>query len=135
MVPQGGGGVKSPLRTLLSIAVLAASPVIATSLAGALGATGSVLGISTARLVMGGVNLLGRLAVNAWRHPRPRYNMGQKEAPVYSIHGAQTVWKPSRGYPRSLAVTDLYRHWAQCLYRDAGWRPIPAYAVRGVMGR
>lgn len=90
MVPQGGGGGKNPLRTLLSIAVLAASPVIATSLAGALGATGTVLGISTARLVTGGINLLGRLAVNALAPPpRPRYNMGQKEAPVYSIHGAQ----------------------------------------------
>ncbi len=90
MVPQGGGGGKNPLRTLLSIAVLAASPMLATSLAGALGATGSILGISTARLILGGVNLLGRLAVNALAPPpRPRYNMGQKDAPVYSIYGAQ----------------------------------------------
>ncbi len=91
MVPQGGrGGGKNPLQTVLSIAVLAASPVIASTLVGALGATGSFMGISAARLITGGVNLLGRLALNALAPPaRPRYGFGQKDAPVYSIQAAQ----------------------------------------------
>lgn len=90
MVPQGGGGGKNPLRTLLSIAVLAASPVIASTLIGTLGVTGSIMGISTAQLITGGVNLVGRLALNAIAPPpRPRYNMGSRDAPVYSLTGAQ----------------------------------------------
>ena len=90
MVPQGGGGGKNPLRTLLSIAVLAASPMIASTLVGALGVTGSFLGVSTAQILTGGMNLLGRLALNAIAPPpRPRYNMGSKDAPVYSLYGAQ----------------------------------------------
>lgn len=90
MVPQGGGGGKNPLRTLLSIAVLAASPVIASTLVGALGVSGSIMGISSAQLITGGVNLLGRLALNAIAPPpRPRYNLGSKDAPVYSLTGAQ----------------------------------------------
>lgn len=102
MVPQGGGG-KNPLRTVLSIAVLAASPVIAGSLATALGATGSILGISTARLIAGGVNLLGRLALNAIAPPpQARYGMGRKEAPVYSIATAQNRVQPFTRVPKVL---------------------------------
>lgn len=103
MVPQGGGGGKNPLRTLLSIAVLAASPVIASGLAGALGLSGSIFGISAARLLTGGVNLLGRLALNAIAPPpRPRYGMGRKEAPVYSIHSAQNRVEPFARVPKIL---------------------------------
>src|SRR5690606_28282996 len=39
MVPRGGGGGKNPLRTVLSLALVAASPIIAGGLAAALGAT------------------------------------------------------------------------------------------------
>lgn len=104
MVPQGGGsGGKNPLRTVLSIAVLAASPVVAGSLASALGASGSILGISTARLITGGVNLLGRLALNAIAPPpRPRYAMGSKDAPVYSISNAQNKLQPFARVPKVL---------------------------------
>lgn len=90
MVPQGGGGCKNPLRTVLSIAVMAASPVIAGSLAGALGATGSFLGVSTARLLSAGVSLVGRLAMNAIAPPpKPRFAQGRQDAPVYFLQGAQ----------------------------------------------
>ena len=103
MVPQGGGGGKNPLRTLLSIAVLAASPMIASTLVGALGATGSFMGISAAQMITGGVNLLGRLALNAIAPPpRPRYNMGSKDAPVYSLSGAQNRVEPFARVPKIL---------------------------------
>lgn len=104
LVPQGGGGGgKNPLRTVLSIAVLAASPVIASSLGAALGVGGSVLGISTARLLTTGVNLLGRLALNAIAPPpRPRYTAGRKESPVYFLQGAQNRVVPFGRVPKVL---------------------------------
>src|SRR5690606_10392882 len=39
IVPQGGGGKKNPLTTILSIAVLVAAPMAGAALAGAMGVT------------------------------------------------------------------------------------------------
>lgn len=98
MVPQGGGGGgKNPLRTVLSIAILAASPAIAASLGAAMGVSGTVLGISTARMLTAGVSLLGRLAINAIAPPpKPRYTASRKDDAVYFLQGAQNRIKSFR---------------------------------------
>lgn len=103
-VPSGGGGGrKNPLRTVLSLAVLAASPVLAGSLGTALGASGSFLGISASRLITTGVNLLGRLAINALAPPpRPRLSCAVKETPGYFIQGAQNRLQPFARVPKVL---------------------------------
>jgi hypothetical protein len=92
MVPMGGGGGKNPLRTVLSLALVAASPMLAGAIAGALGvgAQAAFMGISAARLITAGVNILGRLALNAIAPPgRPRFGLGQKESPTLFLQGAR----------------------------------------------
>lgn len=103
MVPQGGGGGKNPLRTVLTIAVMAAAPVIASGLASAMGATGAFMGISTARLLTAGVSLVGRLALNAIAPPpKPRFSQGQQDSPVYFLQGAQNRVNPFGRVPKVL---------------------------------
>ena len=103
MVPQGGGGGKNPLRTLLSIAVLAASPVLAGGLSAAMGLSGTFLGISTSRLLGAGVSLIGNLALNAIAPPpAQRFSQGRQEAPVYFLQGAQNRVNPFGRVPKVL---------------------------------
>lgn len=105
MVPMGGGGGKNPLRTVLSLALVAASPVIAGAIASALGvgAQAAFLGISATRLITAGVNILGRLALNAIAPPgRPRFGLGQKESPTLFLQGARNQAYPFGRVPRVL---------------------------------
>jgi hypothetical protein len=105
MVPMGGGGGKNPLRTVLSLALVAASPMIAGAVAGALGvgAQTAFLGISATRLITAGVNILGRLALNALAPPgRPRFGLGQKESPTLFLQGARNQAFPFGRVPRVL---------------------------------
>lgn len=98
-VPMGGGGGKNPLRTILSLALMAASPGIA---AGILGALGGTAGTILARAVTAGVSLAGRLAINALAPPaRPRFS-AQKESPTLFIQGAQNRATPFGRVPRVL---------------------------------
>jgi hypothetical protein len=105
MVPRGGGGGKNPLRTVLTLALVAASPMIAGAVAGALGvgAQAAFMGISAARLITAGVNILGRLALNAIAPPgRPRFGLGQKESPTLFLQGARNQAYPFGRVPRVL---------------------------------
>lgn len=105
MVPMGGGGGKNPLRTVLSLAIMAASPAIAAGLGGYMGAAAeaSFMGVNVGRLVTTGVNLLGRLALNAIAPPgRPRFAAGAKESPALFIQGARNRVTPFGRVPKVL---------------------------------
>ena len=105
VAPRGGGGGKNPLRTVLSLALIAASPVIAGAIAGALGVTAQAafMGISAARVITAGVNILGRLALNAIAPPgQPRFGSGQKESPTLFIQGARNQIFPFGRVPKVL---------------------------------
>ena len=101
MVPMGGGGGgKNPLRTVLSLALMAASPVLSAGLAGALGSFGGIPLVG--RLLTTGVSLLGRLALNALAPPgRARYS-AQKESQTLFIQGAQNRATPFGRVPKIL---------------------------------
>lgn len=105
MVPRGGGGGKNPLRTVLSLALVAASPMIAGAVAGALGVTAqsALMGISAMRVITAGVNILGRLALNAIAPPgQPRFGAGQKESPTLFLQGARNQVTPFGRVPKIL---------------------------------
>jgi len=105
MVPRGGDGGKNPLRTVLSLALIAASPMIAGAVAGALGGVASAgfMGITVGRIVTAGVNLLGRLALNALAPPgKPRFGTGLKESPTLFLQGARNQAYPFARVPRVL---------------------------------
>lgn len=96
----GGGGAKNPLRTVLSLALMAASPVLA---AGVSGALGSLAGFPlVGKLITTGVSLLGRLALNALAPPgRARYS-AQKDSQTLFIQGAQNSANPFGRVPKVL---------------------------------
>lgn len=105
MMPMGGGGGKNPLRTVLSLALIAAAPVIAGAVAGALGisAQATLMGISATRIITAGVNILGRLALNAIAPPgKARFGSGQKESPTLFLQGARNQVSPFGRVPRVL---------------------------------
>lgn len=105
LVPMGGGGGKNPLRTVLSMAIMAASPMLVSGLGGYLGtaAQASFMGISGSKLLTAGVNLLGRLALNALAPPgRPRFSSGNKESPALFLQGARNQSYPFGRVPKVL---------------------------------
>lgn len=104
MVPMGGGGGKNPLRTVLSLAIMAAMPALSASLTGALGSGigGSVFGISSSRLLSSGINLLGRLALNAIAPPARARQAAPKESPTLFIQGARNQAYPFGRVPKVL---------------------------------
>ncbi len=96
MAPSGGGRGKNPLRTILSIAVMAASPFLSAGLTG-------VFGAAAGRFITAGVNLVGRLAVNALAPPpKPRFAAGRKESPTLFIQGARNSVVPFGRVPKVL---------------------------------
>ena len=105
MVPQGGGGGKNPLRTILSVALLAAAPQLGGLLSTALGAQlGGVFSLSlTQRLVAGGLNFLGNLALNALAPPsRPRIETPASTSRTQFIQGARNRAEPFENIPQVL---------------------------------
>jgi hypothetical protein len=98
MVPRGGGSGKNPLRTVLSLALVAVTPMIAGGIAGFFGATGTLFG----RIISTGVSIVSRLALNALAPPaRPRFS-AQKESPTLFIQGAQNNAYPFGRIPKVL---------------------------------
>lgn len=95
-VPTGGGGGKNPLRTILSLAIMAASPALTGALTGFLGA-------ASARFVTAGVGMLGKLALNAIAPPpKPRFSAQKKESPTLFIQGARNQASPFARVPKVL---------------------------------
>lgn len=115
----GGGGGKSPLRIILSIAVMVAAfyaaaalgPVLANAIAapvgGGAGAFGgaSAFAVSIGKAVVGGiVGMLGSLAINAIAPPPkpkpPTLAVATRSAPVLSITGTSNRANPYGPVPR-----------------------------------
>ncbi|MGM0422481.1 MAG: host specificity factor TipJ family phage tail protein [Pseudomonadota bacterium] len=106
MVPQGGGG-KNPLRTVLSVAIMAAAPFMGTMAGTMLGSQlGGVFSLSlTQKMLAGGISFLGRLAVNAIAPPaRSRYTPQSKENRTRFIKGAQNRVEPFANIPQVLGT-------------------------------
>ncbi|TVQ82103.1 MAG: hypothetical protein EA357_10640 [Micavibrio sp.] len=102
-VPAGGGGGKNPLRTVLSLAVLASTSFLGTALSATAFGQASFLGISGGRLMTGALSFAGRLAMNALAPPpRPRAQAGVKTAPTLFIQGAQNRLEPFGKVPQPL---------------------------------
>jgi len=115
VVPQGGGGGgKNPLRTVLSIAVIAASFAFGGPLGAALGISetaGASLGLAAGALqaAVGGaiITAVGTLLVNAIAPP-PRPKLGQisgaptRDSPTLFITGSRNRANPFGVVPRPL---------------------------------
>lgn len=86
IVPQGGGGKKNPLVTILSIAVMVAAPMAGAALAGSMGVT-SAIGVG---LVKAGVGIVGSMLVSALAPPPKPSNYGSSASasPTQYIEGA-----------------------------------------------
>lgn len=106
MIPQGGGG-KNPLRTVLSVALLAATPHLGGFLSSGLSSQfGGVFTLSlTQKFVTGGLNFLGRLALNAVAPPsRPRIDANVAKSRTQFIKGAQNRVEPFESIPQVLGT-------------------------------
>ncbi len=103
-VPMGGGGGKNPLRTVLSLATLAISPMISATLTSALGVTAqtSFLGMSVGRLIGTGINLVSRLALNALAPPARSRFSGNKDSATLFLQGARNQISPFGRVPKVL---------------------------------
>lgn len=106
MVPQGGGGGKNPLRTVLSVALMAATPYLG-ALAGS--SLGGVFSMSLGQKALaGGLNFMGRLALNAIAPPaQTRYKPRGKDDRTQFIHGAQNKAEPFAAVPQVLGTHRL----------------------------
>ena len=85
-LPQGGGGGKNPLRTVLMLAVMVAAPYLGCVIAGAVGVT-STIGVS---LITAGVAFVGTTLVNVLLPPpkpaAPSFGRGMpSSSPTYSL--------------------------------------------------
>lgn len=102
-VPMGGGGGKNPLRTVLSLAILASTSFLGSAVAATAFGQASFLGITGARLVSGALSFAGRLALNALAPP-PRRSLSSpvKASPTLFIQGAQNRIDPFGKVPQIL---------------------------------
>lgn len=88
MIPQGGGGSKNPLRTVLALAVMAGTGFLASGATSILGGL-SIFGFNVSGIVAGGVNLLGKLVLNAIAPPSSSKYSSSKESATLFIQGAR----------------------------------------------
>lgn len=116
VVPQGGGGGKNPLATLLTIAVLVAAPYAGAFLAEAAfgaGLIGSVGGIIAATpFITAAVGVIGRLAISALIPPPKQSNSGTvsnpSESPTQFIEGARNTINPYGVVPIILGTNRMF---------------------------
>lgn len=111
VVPQGGGGGKNPLRTVLSIAVVLAAPMLGPALGASLGISSSltVAGVNVASAIGGGIiSVAGSLLVNAIA-PAPKQKLSglssgsnRTDSPTLFIEGARNEKRPFQPVPRLL---------------------------------
>ncbi len=116
IVPQGGGGKKNPIATLLSIAVMIAAPYAATALLGpTLAATQIGIGALTyGGLLSGAIGIVGRLAIAALAPPPKPSNTGSAnisnaaQSPTQCIEGASNALTPYGVVPINLGVNRVF---------------------------
>ncbi len=98
MVPMGGGGGKNPLRTVMSLAIMAGTAEIGGMFAGS-----GLLGFGLGGIVRAGLGMAGRLLLNALAPPaKPRFQLTQKQSPTLFIQGAQNKSAPFSRVPKVL---------------------------------
>jgi hypothetical protein len=89
VIPQGGGGGKGILGTVLAIAVMVAAPYATAALAPTLGFAATGL---TASLVTVGISMLGMMAISALIPPPDVPNSGGSSvSPTYSLGGTSNA--------------------------------------------
>ncbi len=129
IVPQGGGGKKNPLVTLLSIAVLVAAPYAGAALGPTLGLSVLGNGVLTAgqtaffsSLVSAGVGVVGSMLVSALAPPPKPSNQGRisnpAESPTQFIEGARNSLNPFGVVPICLGVNRMFPLQAAKLYTE-----------------
>lgn len=108
LVPQGGGGGKNPLRTLLTVAITLAAPMFGGALAAAIGVpTAGIMGISAASIGSGIISVAGNLLISAIA-PAPKQKLNslspsnQRDSQTLFIEGARNQKRPHQAVPRIL---------------------------------
>lgn len=114
VVPQGGGGKKNPLASLLSIALLVAAPAMSGALLGSMANTTILGGLTTYGKVLGSViGMVGNLLVNAIAPPPRPSNAGnavnnQAESPTQFIEGARNSVNRYGAIPVCLGTNRMF---------------------------
>lgn len=108
IVPQGGGGGKNPLRTLLTVAITLAAPMFGGALAGAIGIpSAGIMGVSAASIGSGIISVAGNLLISAIA-PAPKQKINslspnnQRDSQTLFIEGARNQKRPHQPVPRVL---------------------------------
>lgn len=106
MVPTGSGGGKNPLRTVLSLAVLAASPALGVQLGSVIFSSfGAAVTPSAFSVGTSLVNFAGRMLINALApisQSRGFRNPTERDSPTLFIQGARNQVLPFGRIPRPL---------------------------------
>lgn len=118
IVPQGGGGGgKSPIVTLLSIAIMVAAPYAGVALSNAAWGAGLITGgitqaITVGRVLTMGIGAIGLLALNALAPPPKSSNLGRVSNPAESqtqfIEGANNAIRPYGVVPVCLGTNRMF---------------------------
>lgn len=117
VVPQGGKGKKSPIASLLSIAVLIAAPYVGAALANVAGFGGLWVGstfFSSATIYSAAFGAVAKLAISALAPPPKPSKVGQNsisnpaESPTQFIEGARNAMNPYGVVPICLGVNRMF---------------------------
>lgn len=116
VVPMGGGGKKSPIASLLSIAVMIAAPYVASTLTASFITATGITSLTAAQVVYGAAYLatsvIGKLLVSALSPPPKPSNSGQlsnpAESPTQFIEGAQNSLTPWGVIPVCLGTNRMF---------------------------
>ena len=99
LVPMGGGGGgKSPLRTVMSIAIMAGTAELGGMFAGS-----SFMGFGLGKVFSAGLSLAGKLLLNALAPPpKPRFSLSARQSPTLFIQSARNQAMPFSRVPKVL---------------------------------
>lgn len=123
-VPQGGGGGKNPLATILSIGLLAVAPALGGMLAGSLGLAGTGLWMGTTfmsagTLLGGAIAIAGRLLISALLPPaKARTSSSSSTSAQNFISGAANRLAPFEAIPVILGKHRTYPPYAARPYTE-----------------
>lgn len=123
VVPQGGGGRKSIMSTVLSLALTVAAPGIGSALAGAIGFSGFSIGtvaFSGGQILGGLVGVVGRLAISSiFKPPSPRQPAaGQQDGQTLFVAGTQNQLLKWSTIPRNYGKMRMVPPYAALPYTE-----------------
>jgi sulfur carrier protein ThiS len=114
-VPQGGGGKKSPIAAIITIAALVAAPYLAPYLAGTAGIYGPLTAAQMASVsfAKAAIGIVGSLAASALSPPPKQPNAGKAvsnaaESPTQFIEGASNTFAPYSVVPVCLGTNRMF---------------------------